>query len=129
MNFAKALALAWNLPLVSRKPPWRGISALPSARIVETDGPPQEIEIPNTALPLLSLLISGGHTELVLSKEWGSYELIGATRDDAVGEAFDKVARMLGPSVPRRPGSLEARGDGACGRARESRISSPPDDP
>ena len=50
--------------------------------------------------PLLSLLISGGHTELVLSREWMQYELIGQTRDDAVGEAFDKVARLLGLPIP-----------------------------
>ena len=44
---------------------------------------------------MISLLISGGHTELVLIKDWLDYEIIGQTRDDAVGEAFDKVARML----------------------------------
>ena len=54
-------------------------------------------------MPILALLISGGHTELVLMKEWLSYELIGQTRDDAVGEAFDKVARMLGLPYPGGP--------------------------
>ena len=54
-------------------------------------------------MPVLALLISGGHTELVLMKEWLQYELIGATRDDAVGEAFDKVARMLGLPYPGGP--------------------------
>lgn len=54
-------------------------------------------------LPALALLVSGGHTELVLVKDFGEYEIIGRTLDDAVGEAFDKVARMLGLSYPGGP--------------------------
>jgi N6-L-threonylcarbamoyladenine synthase len=50
--------------------------------------------------PFLSLVISGGHTELIVVKDLGRYKLLGATRDDAVGEAFDKVAKMLGLSYP-----------------------------
>ncbi len=53
--------------------------------------------------PMLSLLISGGHTEIVLVKDWMKYKIIGATRDDACGEAFDKVARMLGLPYPGGP--------------------------
>jgi N6-L-threonylcarbamoyladenine synthase len=53
--------------------------------------------------PMLSLLVSGGHTELVLVKDWMKYKKIGQTRDDAVGEAFDKVARMLGLPYPGGP--------------------------
>ncbi len=53
--------------------------------------------------PALALLISGGHTELVLIKKEGEYEIIGETRDDAVGEAFDKVARLLGLPYPGGP--------------------------
>ena len=53
--------------------------------------------------PALALLISGGHTELILMKEFGAYEYLGRTRDDAVGEAFDKVARMLGLGYPGGP--------------------------
>jgi N6-L-threonylcarbamoyladenine synthase len=53
--------------------------------------------------PILALLVSGGHTELVLTKSYGEYEKIGQTRDDAVGEAFDKVARMLGLPYPGGP--------------------------
>ena len=53
--------------------------------------------------PLLALIVSGGHTELVLMKEHGHYELIGETRDDAAGEAFDKVARMLDLPYPGGP--------------------------
>jgi N6-L-threonylcarbamoyladenine synthase len=54
-------------------------------------------------LPVLALLISGGHTELVVMKKWLEYELIGQTRDDAVGEAYDKVARMLALPYPGGP--------------------------
>jgi N6-L-threonylcarbamoyladenine synthase len=53
--------------------------------------------------PVLSLLVSGGHTELVLVKEFGNYKVIGETLDDASGEAFDKVARMLGLPYPGGP--------------------------
>ena len=53
--------------------------------------------------PGLALLISGGHTELVLMPSAGKYKMLGQTRDDAVGEAFDKVARMLGLGYPGGP--------------------------
>jgi N6-L-threonylcarbamoyladenine synthase len=55
------------------------------------------------SFPILSLLVSGGHTELVLSKDWQKYKKIGQTRDDAAGEAFDKVARMLSLPYPGGP--------------------------
>ncbi len=71
-----------------------------------------DVEIDNAIAPIsfpaIALLISGGHTELVLMKDWGNYTKIGETRDDAVGEAFDKVARMMklpypgGPEIGRR---------------------------
>ncbi len=53
--------------------------------------------------PLLNIVVSGGHTELILMKKPGAYKNIGATRDDAAGEAFDKAARMLGLSYPGGP--------------------------
>lgn len=53
--------------------------------------------------PLISLLVSGGHTEIVLVKDFQKYKIIGSTRDDAAGEAFDKVARMLGLPYPGGP--------------------------
>ncbi len=53
--------------------------------------------------PMVALLISGGHTQLVHVRDWGEYELVGETLDDAVGEAFDKVARMLGLPYPGGP--------------------------
>ena len=54
----------------------------------------------NIRFPALALLVSGGHTELVLIKNWLNYKIIGETLDDAVGEAFDKVARLLGLPYP-----------------------------
>ncbi len=93
VNFAKALATLWKKPLV-------GVNHMEGHVISSLF---QNDTLPTITFPLLSLLISGGHTELVLSKEWGSYELIGQTRDDAVGEAFDKVARLLGLPYPGGP--------------------------
>jgi N6-L-threonylcarbamoyladenine synthase len=58
-------------------------------------------------LPAISLLISGGHTEIVLMRKLGDYEIIGQTKDDAVGEAFDKSARLLGLSYPGGPHMAE----------------------
>ncbi|CAM3296657.1 tRNA (adenosine(37)-N6)-threonylcarbamoyltransferase complex transferase subunit TsaD [Filibacter tadaridae] len=66
------------------------------------------------AFPLLALIVSGGHTELVLMEEHGSFKLIGETRDDAAGEAYDKVARVLGLPYPGGPqiDRLAAESDG-----------------
>ncbi len=103
VNFAKALALVWGLPIVAvNHLEGHLLSALvrPSGA-GEAEG--EALEIRDAAMPVLGLLISGGHTELVLMKEWLAYERIGQTRDDAVGEAFDKVARMLGLPYPGGP--------------------------
>ncbi|MDR1523061.1 MAG: tRNA (adenosine(37)-N6)-threonylcarbamoyltransferase complex transferase subunit TsaD [Endomicrobium sp.] len=53
--------------------------------------------------PFLALIISGGHTELIIVEDFGRYKILGGTRDDAVGEAFDKAAKMLGLSYPGGP--------------------------
>lgn len=95
INFAKALSLVWEIPLV---PVNHMEGHIFSAFITN-----EEFSIPPVAFPLLALLISGGHTELVLAREWMKYKIVGATRDDAVGEAFDKVARMLGLPYPGGP--------------------------
>ncbi|WP_071461344.1 tRNA (adenosine(37)-N6)-threonylcarbamoyltransferase complex transferase subunit TsaD [Bacillus massilinigeriensis] len=89
VNAAKALAFANNVPLVSVHHITGHIYA---NRLV------QEMEF-----PLLALVVSGGHTELVFMKEHGSFEVIGETRDDAAGEAYDKVARTLGLPYPGGP--------------------------
>ena len=61
------------------------------------------IENENLKPPFLSLVISGGHTELVIVKDYGKYQFLGGTRDDACGEAFDKVAKILGLPYPGGP--------------------------
>jgi N6-L-threonylcarbamoyladenine synthase len=66
----------------------------------------QDGKIENTKFPVLALLVSGGHTEFVVMKDWFQYEKIGETLDDAVGEAFDKVARMLSLPYPGGPTDL-----------------------
>jgi N6-L-threonylcarbamoyladenine synthase len=97
INFAKALALAWNKPVVAVNHMEGHILAALAQKKEEL------FEIANVAMPIMALLISGGHTELVLMKAWLSYSLMGQTRDDAVGEAFDKVARMLNLPYPGGP--------------------------
>ncbi len=89
VNAAKALAFAKHKPLV-------GVHHI--AGHIYANRLEQEFEFPT-----LALIVSGGHTELVLMKEHGAYELIGETRDDACGEAYDKVARMLGLPYPGGP--------------------------
>ena len=61
------------------------------------------IEHPDLEPPFLCLIVSGGHTHLVMVKDYGEYEILGRTRDDAVGEAFDKVARSIGLGYPGGP--------------------------
>ncbi|MFA6519964.1 MAG: tRNA (adenosine(37)-N6)-threonylcarbamoyltransferase complex transferase subunit TsaD [Candidatus Paceibacterota bacterium] len=113
INFAKALALLWNKPLVAvNHMEGHILSALASSQDPKGD----TLRIEGIQLPVLALLISGGHTELMLMKKWLEYELVGQTRDDAVGEAFDKVARMLalpypgGPEISRLAESLRELG-------------------
>lgn len=98
INFAKALAHLWNLPLVPVNH-MEGHLLAPLLKRKE-DG---TTHLAHDAFPAVGLLVSGGHTELVLMEGWGKYRVIGATRDDAVGEAFDKVARILGLPYPGGP--------------------------
>ena len=92
LNFAKGLALARGLPLL-------GINHLEahlySIYLVEDE--------PEPAFPLLGLIVSGGHTELVLMRGHLKYQRLGGTLDDAAGEAFDKIARLLGLAYPGGP--------------------------
>src|SRR5262249_54764928 len=64
--------------------------------------------------PLVALIVSGGHTVLVLLRGHGRYELLGQTRDDAAGEAFDKVARLLGLGYPGGP-AIQRAAEGVSG--------------
>jgi N6-L-threonylcarbamoyladenine synthase len=66
----------------------------------------------------VALLVSGGHTLLLYAPEWGRYELLGETRDDAVGEAFDKVAKMLDLPYPGGPAVQRLAADGSPDRVR-----------
>ncbi len=91
VNFARALWLVWNIPII----PVNHMEGHLVSPLLD-----KQIEI---QFPVLGLLISGGHTELVFSEKWGEYKILGATRDDAVGEAFDKVARLLGLPYPGGP--------------------------
>ena len=90
VNFAKAVALAWELPLVSVN----HLEAHIYANWLGTERP---------TFPAISLIVSGGHTELILLKGHGEISRLGRTRDDAAGEAFDKVARTLGLGYPGGP--------------------------
>lgn len=99
INVAKALSLTWNIPLIPvNHMEGHIISALATPT---TTGDLQEtFEVHNVPFPLVTLLISGGHTEFVAQDNWNTKQIIGETRDDAVGESFDKVARMLSLPYP-----------------------------
>lgn len=89
INAAKAFAFANGLPIV-------GVHHIAGHIYANQLMQPMEF-------PLLALIVSGGHTELVLMEKHGSFKLIGETRDDAAGEAYDKVARVLGLPYPGGP--------------------------
>jgi N6-L-threonylcarbamoyladenine synthase len=101
LNLAKGLALAAGLPLI-------GINHLEahlySTWLVEGD--------PEPTFPLLCLIVSGGHSELILMRDHLTYERLGGTLDDAAGEAFDKVARLLGLAYPGGPAIQSAAVNG-----------------
>jgi len=98
VNFAKALSLSWDLPVI-------GVHHLEGhiyanwIRDGQWDG---EIR-GDPVLPAVALVVSGGHTDLVFIETHDRYKIIGQTRDDAAGEAFDKVARILGLRYPGGP--------------------------
>lgn len=112
INLAKALAEAWNKPIIAVNHMEGHVlsSLLDSADLGQHS-------LISPELPALALLVSGGHTELVSIPDWGTYEKIGQTKDDAAGEAFDKVARLLdlpypgGPEVSKLAATGESRDD------------------
>ena len=116
VNTAKGLALGRALPLL-------GINHLEAhlyaAWLSETDF--------TLEFPMLALIVSGGHTELVLMTDHGSYQYLGGTNDDAAGEAFDKVGRLLGLPYPGGPSIEEAaqRGDPAAYRFPRAWLDAP----
>jgi N6-L-threonylcarbamoyladenine synthase len=110
LNMAKALALARGIPII-------GINHLEghiySAWVYDAKAYPDSGKAPEEPqFPILALLVSGGHTELILIKGHLQYQSLGKTLDDAAGEAFDKVARLLGLSYPGGPSIQNAAKDG-----------------
>ncbi len=90
LTFGKALAAGWGVPFV-------GVNHLEGHLL----SPLLDPEPPD--FPFLALVVSGGHTALYLARDVGKYEILGQTIDDAAGEAFDKVARLLGLGYPGGP--------------------------
>jgi N6-L-threonylcarbamoyladenine synthase len=99
LTWGKAAAYALNKPLV-------GVHHM-EAHIFATS-----LENEGAVPPFVCLLVSGGHTMLLWVPEWGHYELLGETRDDAAGEAFDKVAKILGLGYPGGPVIQKTAKDG-----------------
>ena len=103
VNTAKGLAFGWGLPLV-------GVNHLEGhiyANWLAVDG-----ELPEIRFPFMCLIVSGGHTELVLVGNHCDYRRLGGTLDDAAGEAFDKVGRLLGFEYPGGPAIEHAAEEG-----------------
>lgn len=92
VNLARALSFFWQIPLI----PINHLEAHIYANLLTRKK--EEIKF-----PAMALIISGGHTQLIYMKDFGKYKLIGETRDDAVGECFDKVARLLNLGYPGGP--------------------------
>jgi len=107
VNVARALAVATGLPLV-------GINHIEGHIYANwlTDVSAGEPLPPEPPFPLVCLVVSGGHTQLVLMEDHGRYRLLGQTADDAAGEAFDKVGRLLGLPYPGGP-AISAAAEGA----------------
>ena len=87
---AKALSQVWDVPLI-------GVNHLEGHLFAPL------VEAEDLEPPFLSLIVSGGHTEIIKVQKFGSYELLGQTRDDAAGEAYDKAAKILGLKYPGGP--------------------------
>ena len=90
VNFARSLSYYWNLPII----PVNHIEAHILANLL-----PQV----SSNFPAICLVVSGGHTQLILTRDFGKYKILGETRDDAAGECFDKTARILGLDYPGGP--------------------------
>lgn len=99
-SFAKALCYSKKIPLVA-------------VNHIEGHILSAFLEMPSPGFPFLSLVVSGGHTSLYLARDYGRYSELGRTRDDAAGEAYDKVSKLLGLGYPGGPviDGLAGRGD------------------
>ena len=96
VSAAKALALVWGVPFVA-------------VNHLEAHLYACFLEEPDLELPIVVMLVSGGHTLLILMEGHGRYRLLGTTIDDAAGEAFDKVAALWGWAIPAAPPSIHRR--------------------
>ena len=103
VNFARALAYLWHLPVI----PVNHIEGHIAANFFQLEkiSGKSKLQITNykLLLPAICLVVSGGHTQLILMRQFGQYQILGETRDDAAGEAFDKVAKMLNLGYPGGP--------------------------
>ena len=118
LNFAKALAYSLRIPLI-------GINHLEghiyAAWLVSRSGDERKDPESEPGFPYVCLIASGGHTDLVLMEGHGRYRLLGRTRDDAAGEAFDKAARILGLGFPGGP-EIQRVSGGAQGKEKLPRA-------
>jgi len=113
VSFAKALAFGRGIPCV-------GVHHMEGHLFATA------LEHRDAVPPFTALLVSGGHTMIVDVAAWGEYRLLGRTRDDAAGEAFDKVAKLLGLPYPGGPAiESEARADAAENRVNAYRFARP----
>lgn len=101
VNLARALSYFWDIPLI----PVNHIEGHLCANLAsDGDNAGHKLLATSSKLfPAIGLVVSGGHTQLILIKKIGSYQIVGETRDDAAGEAFDKVAKMLNLGYPGGP--------------------------
>jgi N6-L-threonylcarbamoyladenine synthase len=107
---ARGLAILHDKPLY----PVHHVEAHVYANFITAQSDATSLPLPSSApqFPLLALIVSGNHTQLALFKGHGDYTLLGQTQDDAVGEAFDKVAKILGLPYPGGPSVAQAAKDG-----------------
>jgi len=103
---ARTIAEQKNIPLY----PIHHVEAHVYANFItdQANGIDLALPLKQPSFPMLALIVSGGHSQLVLFRDHGDYELLGQTQDDAVGEAFDKVAKILGLPYPGGPSIAEA---------------------
>ncbi len=137
ISFAKALSIAWQKPIM----PVNHMEGHIASILLQKDGEKKtdnqltikneipHYKIPTIHFPAIALLVSGGHTEIHEVKAWNKYRLLGATKDDAVGEAFDKTARLLGLPYPGGPKisalAKEARDNNETGASVGQKIELP----
>lgn len=107
---ARTIAAQKNIPLY----PIHHVEAHVYANFITDQANGIDLTLPSKQpqFPMLALIVSGGHSQLVLFRDHGDYELLGQTQDDAVGEAFDKVAKILGLPYPGGPSIAEAAKQG-----------------